>query len=408
MSAHAFRLLLLASLWAGATSSALAEVPLAALSRKSEGDQLARRGRHEAAIRAYLQAIALAPAFGPAREGLGNVYFAVGNYELAAAQFREALRLNPSYVLGHYNLGYALRKAGRLREAILHYETYLATEKRPAEALWVQRARQELARLRQGSAAPVALAERPAVPADPALRVKALEVERLRAEAEAEARRHAAQEAEREAREAARRAAVEEEARRARAEEEARRIAEEEKRRLEAEAARRRDPAEVSREAAAIAERRRAAQETAARRAAAEEEARRIVSGTRGVALASARPMGAPETSRSDLRSGPGQSQPPRGVPASLGEVGPTTLRLLTEGDRAFHRREYDLAAAFYRQAAQSFPRWPAPVYKLGVAFLMLGDYPQAARAFGKTLELDPQHEGARRNLTLTRKKLRN
>jgi hypothetical protein len=107
---------------------------------------------------------------------------------------------------------------------------------------------------------------------------KAFEVERLRAEFEAEARRHAARRAERQAEEAARRAAVEAEASRVRAEAEGRRFAEERKWVESAQAVLERDPAESARISRYLAQRRQAAAQAEAARAAAEDEARRIIS----------------------------------------------------------------------------------------------------------------------------------
>jgi tetratricopeptide (TPR) repeat protein len=485
---------------------ALAESPPSIEEQTKRATALLQARQIQAAIQAFEAALKVNARYMPALEGLANAYFAGGMYGEAIDQYREALRVNPGYLLGYYNIAYSLRKSGRhldairsyreylqkqpddpdayfglaecykvtgdIPNAIANYARYVEREKRPSEAAWVAKARQEIAALEASLQAPVApsppqvspapsppsrpapspspdatggSALRPAPPApappppppparrilgDDALRAREQEVARLKAEAEAEKKRHSVKEAAERALEAKRREAVETEARRARQEEAARRSAEEERRSKAAEAERGRDPAEAARIAADIAERRKIAAAESARRAVAEEEARRIlqraasrapstfVPPARNVPLQPAKRLGShepeglpipgeePELAPLDRSAIPPAAARVSSAAPTTPPPDPQTQALLREGEGHFRAGDYSRALKSYRLAAARAPRSPDILYKVGVTHLMLHDYVQAARAFEQVLAIAGNHAGARQNLDLSRKKL--
>jgi Flp pilus assembly protein TadD len=78
---------------------------------------LNERGRHDEAIAACRQAIAVRPDYPEAHNNLGNALQALGRFEEAVAAYRTALELRPDYTKAASNFGGALQGAGKLDEA---------------------------------------------------------------------------------------------------------------------------------------------------------------------------------------------------------------------------------------------------------------------------------------------------
>ncbi len=150
----------------------------------------------EDAEAAYRDAIAASPQYAEALNGLGSVLFKKGQRDEALRQFRAAVEADPRFPLAYFNLGFASRRTGdfagaaqayetytKLRpddpdgfyglgesyrelgqreKAIIAYEKYVGMEKRPSEQKWVDRAKDNITRLKgelaQGT---------PAAPAQP-------------------------------------------------------------------------------------------------------------------------------------------------------------------------------------------------------------------------------------------------
>ena len=111
-------------------------VPEAAEKLKKQGDDFAGQERYDDALRAYKDAVAAAPKYHLAFEGLGRVYFARGLYGPAIENFQKALLAEPTYDYGHYNLAYAYRKAGKFREAVASYEAYIKRKSDDPDAFY--------------------------------------------------------------------------------------------------------------------------------------------------------------------------------------------------------------------------------------------------------------------------------
>jgi tetratricopeptide (TPR) repeat protein len=152
------------------------------------GQQAQRRGDLAAAEAALRRAVELEPANAQAWNQLGGVLLQQERYGPAAEALSTALDLDGSLGVARYNLAYSLRQLGRNEAAAAEYEAYLATapkdadawyalaetrqsfgdslgaadaydtyadtETRPAQAQWVQRARDRAATLRAAAPAP--------------------------------------------------------------------------------------------------------------------------------------------------------------------------------------------------------------------------------------------------------------
>ena len=105
----------------GALLAALAPLLLALLAAAT-----AREMRHwESGLTLFSRAVAVTRDNPVARVNLGNALTRAGRKREAAVQYAEALRLSPSYPEAHANLGRVLAETGQLPEALLHLRTYL-------------------------------------------------------------------------------------------------------------------------------------------------------------------------------------------------------------------------------------------------------------------------------------------
>lgn len=76
----------------------------AARQRLREAERMLAAGNTIEALRACTEAVAMAPAYEPARNDLGAVLWQLGEQERALEQFKQALRLNPAYGAARQNL----------------------------------------------------------------------------------------------------------------------------------------------------------------------------------------------------------------------------------------------------------------------------------------------------------------
>jgi tetratricopeptide (TPR) repeat protein len=100
---------------------AIAVRPDHAEARNNLGNALMESGRAAEAVGHYRAALAIRPDHAPTLYNLGNALLAAGDAEAAEAQFRAALAINPDHAGAHNNLGNLLRAQGRTAEAAASY-----------------------------------------------------------------------------------------------------------------------------------------------------------------------------------------------------------------------------------------------------------------------------------------------
>ena len=81
------------------------------------------RGRREAAVSRFLEAIRLSPRLSEAYLSLGAVYFPIDDYATAATYFAKAVRLNPYDVSAHFYLGSCWMKLRKFKDAASEFHT---------------------------------------------------------------------------------------------------------------------------------------------------------------------------------------------------------------------------------------------------------------------------------------------
>jgi Flp pilus assembly protein TadD len=92
------------------------------------------RGRPEAAVASYQEAIRLVPDFPEACNNLGVALHALRRSDEAIAVLRRAIAMSPDYAEAHNNLGNALRERGGFDEARVCYQRALELKPDYAEA----------------------------------------------------------------------------------------------------------------------------------------------------------------------------------------------------------------------------------------------------------------------------------
>jgi tetratricopeptide (TPR) repeat protein len=78
----------------------------------------------EKAISLYRAALATAPGFAPAANGLGLALFRSGRRAEAVEQFRNSISADASFAVAYLNLGFASRAMGDLDTALAAYQRY--------------------------------------------------------------------------------------------------------------------------------------------------------------------------------------------------------------------------------------------------------------------------------------------
>jgi Flp pilus assembly protein TadD len=82
------------------------------------GAIMAQWDRVDEAEAALRKAIELDPKLAQAHSNLGNIFYVRGEYEAALQKYQDAVALNPENPIFHQNLHAALKKLGRLSEAV--------------------------------------------------------------------------------------------------------------------------------------------------------------------------------------------------------------------------------------------------------------------------------------------------
>jgi len=98
------------------------------------GIVLMQKGRLDAAINCFHQALQIRPDFAEARNNLGNAHLQTGRVDAAITCFQQALQIRPDFAEAHDNLGYALLQTGKVDEAITHCQRALQIKPDDAEA----------------------------------------------------------------------------------------------------------------------------------------------------------------------------------------------------------------------------------------------------------------------------------
>lgn len=175
-------------------------IPPQASLEKERGDNLVAANQLEAAMRAYDEAVRLAPTYVEALNQRGVTLVRLGRMEEAVASFDRALALDPNYAMAVYNRGFALKKLGRhedviqaftryvqlmpddasgyfqlaegnyvqgvLPAALSAYERFLSLEKNPAQGNKIEHAKKRVAELKTKLAPPAAAVQATSARAD--------------------------------------------------------------------------------------------------------------------------------------------------------------------------------------------------------------------------------------------------
>jgi tetratricopeptide (TPR) repeat protein len=97
------------------------------------GNALLQMGKVDAAITHCQRALQISPEDAQARLNLGNALFRKGGVGDAITQYRKALQIDPAFAMAHNNLGTVLRQEGRVDEAITEYQKALQIKPNEAE-----------------------------------------------------------------------------------------------------------------------------------------------------------------------------------------------------------------------------------------------------------------------------------
>lgn len=110
----------------GAARRAIAQQPDLAEAHYNLGAALRQQGAVEAAISAFRSALALRPDYQDAQLGIGDTLVAADRHDEALAAYGAMRESTAASVALNTRIGIALRRAGRLEEAIGHYRDCIA------------------------------------------------------------------------------------------------------------------------------------------------------------------------------------------------------------------------------------------------------------------------------------------
>jgi Flp pilus assembly protein TadD len=110
--------------------AALEATPPDAATANKRGVALIALGRREAALEAFCDALAVDERHAPAFTNIGSLLLEDGMPSDAIDYFRAALVAQPLYGIAHRNLGVALKRLGRRREAVRALRTAARLEGR--------------------------------------------------------------------------------------------------------------------------------------------------------------------------------------------------------------------------------------------------------------------------------------
>jgi tetratricopeptide (TPR) repeat protein len=104
------------------------------IAQNNLGLVLTQKGKMDAAIACFQQALQIRPNSAEARNNLGYALMQMGKVNAAISFFQQALQIRPDFAEAHDNLGYALLQMGKVDEAITHCQRALQLKPDDAEA----------------------------------------------------------------------------------------------------------------------------------------------------------------------------------------------------------------------------------------------------------------------------------
>jgi tetratricopeptide (TPR) repeat protein len=119
------------TLWSGALACTTDNY----IAQNNFGFVLMQKGRMDAAIACFQQALQIQPGYADARNNLGHALLHMGKVDEAITCFQQALQISPDFADARNNLGLALFQKGRVDEAITHFRGALQIKPDDANAL---------------------------------------------------------------------------------------------------------------------------------------------------------------------------------------------------------------------------------------------------------------------------------
>jgi tetratricopeptide (TPR) repeat protein len=103
---------------------------------KAEGDKLYNEKKLKEALDAYQKAVKLDPKYVEAWDTLGNLYFEQNNLDKAIEAYQGGVTASNTYVLGLYNIAFCYNTLNKPKEAAAAYKAYLAKTPGDVDALY--------------------------------------------------------------------------------------------------------------------------------------------------------------------------------------------------------------------------------------------------------------------------------
>jgi predicted Zn-dependent protease len=136
-------------------SIVVADQPAAARAAYDEGQTLAGQKRFAEAAQKFEQATAAEPGFAPGWYGLALAERRANNCAGAIPAYRRYAELRPDDAEPYYGLGLCLRDTGDKAGALAVLKKFVAIERRPTQARWIENARGLITTLEAATAAAV-------------------------------------------------------------------------------------------------------------------------------------------------------------------------------------------------------------------------------------------------------------